>query len=193
MSNACPQISTSTGTSPYVVATRDSGVFQINLKRQNAEKYQAREDRLRVCQFCLARLNWNEFVQHRHIASKRNEIVGSFTLQEYYRRFDKTYVEELPLHTEKKAPLNDYTHDFKKISAVIKVKRNYCCDKCGVNLSLHKRFLHAHHKNGQQNDNEESNIEILCIEHHAEKYSHGHMKGLPEYKQYMLLKSNKNI
>src|SRR5438105_4185565 len=39
----------------YVVSTRESGIFQINLKAQTSSRFEAREERLRVCQFCLAK------------------------------------------------------------------------------------------------------------------------------------------
>ncbi len=173
----------------YVVATRDSGVFQINLKAQNAVNYQTREERLRVCQYCLGKLNWDDFVLHRQVAHHRNRIVQSFTLQEYFKLYGKTFVEEMPNHTEQTAPLNDYTRDFKEIAERIKIRRNYRCDECGIDLSAHKKFLHAHHKNGIQSDNRESNIGIFCIEHHAEQFSHGHMKSLPDYREFMRLKT----
>jgi hypothetical protein len=90
-------------------------------------------------------------------------------------------------HTDQTAPENEYTPQFKEISENIKRKRNYRCDKCKVDLSDFRNFLHAHHKNGIQSDDRESNIAILCILHHAEQPYHAHMKQLPEYKKFLQL------
>src|ERR1700692_1143337 len=37
----------------YVVATRDTGVFQINLKSYNSSAFEKSDKALRVCQLCL--------------------------------------------------------------------------------------------------------------------------------------------
>src|SRR5262249_42032075 len=44
----------------YVVATRETGEFQINLMHHN--RYEQSDRRLNVCQNCLAKLNWNNFL-----------------------------------------------------------------------------------------------------------------------------------
>jgi len=64
-----------------------------------------------------------------------------------------------------------------------KWRRGYRCDnkKCRINLTNHRKFLHAHHINGQKSDNSPDNIKLLCIKCHAEEYLHGHLKSLPEY------------
>jgi hypothetical protein len=172
----------------YVVATRDTGVFQIKLMGLNATRYTTSDKSLQVCQNCLIKLNWNEFVIYRYIQARRAEIVSSFTLVSYFEKYGKTFVGGMPSHTEQTAPENTYTADFAKVAEVIKKKRGYRCGKCGIDLSLWKQYLHAHHKNGMQYNNRESNIEILCIEHHAEEPFHGHMKGAA-YKEFLRLKA----
>src|SRR6185437_13545466 len=44
----------------YVVATRDTGEFQVNLTRNGALRQS--DERLTVCQFCLGQLNWENFI-----------------------------------------------------------------------------------------------------------------------------------
>jgi hypothetical protein len=170
----------------YVVATRDTGDFQINLMRNN--RYQQSDQRLNVCQFCLGKLNWNNFNHHRRHKNQRATFVSAFTLAKYFSIYPKTFVLEMPQHTETTAPRNDYTPDFSKIAENIKRMRNYRCESCAVNLSGHKKFLHAHHKNGIQYDNRETNIEILCIQHHAEQPYHMHMKRHPDFWEFMRLR-----
>jgi hypothetical protein len=174
----------------YVVATRDSGIFHVNLKPKNSPLYEKSEKKLRVCQNCLDKINWDDFVLKRHIEHRRNEIVQAFTLQNYFQAYGKTFINEMPMHTDATSPENTYTKQFKQIAETIKRKRKYRCDKCGGDFSQYKKYLHAHHIDGNQADDSERNIAILCIGDHAEQPYHGHMKQLPEYKEFMRLKKS---
>ena len=177
----------------YVVATRDTGLFTINLKAQGSQRYVQSDRRLSVCQYCLGRLDWDGFSRFRYqrdrnrSRNQRREIVSLFSLERYFAKFGKTFIGAMPPHTEETAPLNDYNEDFAKVAERIKRKRGYCCDNCRVNLENHRRFLHAHHKNGIQSDDRDDNIAILCILHHAEQPNHDHMKQLPEYREFCRL------
>lgn len=170
----------------YVVATRDTGEFRINLMRNNY--YHERDERLRVCQFCLGRLNWDNFTIRRQRANERRTIVSAFTLARYFTLYPKTFIREMPQHTEQTAPRNNYTADFPQISERIKRMRRYQCEECNIDLSGQRRYLHAHHRNGIQYDNSDGNIAILCIEHHAEQPYHSHMKKHPDYWEFLRLK-----
>jgi hypothetical protein len=170
----------------YVVATRDTGEFQINLMRNN--RYEQSDQRLSVCQFCLGKLNWDNFSLHRRQKEQRAKFVSAFTLTRYFLIYPKTFILEMPQHTEATSPKNDYTPDFRKLADGIKRMRNFRCEACAINLSNHKKFLHAHHKNGIQYDNRDSNIAILCIQHHAEQPYHTHMKRHPDFWEFMHLK-----
>jgi hypothetical protein len=113
--------------------------------------------------------------------------VASFKLQEFYDQYGKTYIAESPKHTDESGPLNDYDANFPLIAQRIKERRGYRCGKCGADFSKHKKFLHAHHINGQKYDNREDNIELLCVAQHAKEPYHGHVKSLATYKEYSLL------
>lgn len=169
----------------YVVATRDSGLFQINLKTHNASSFRKSDEPLRVCQFCLSHLNWNSFKQARRSRTERHTAVAGFQLSDFFSVYPKSAISSEPKHDAISAPLNDYGPEFKIVADRIKLARGYRCDQCGVDLSHNKRFLHAHHRNGLQFDNADSNIVLLCIADHAEQYNHGHVKGTQDYKEYM--------
>jgi hypothetical protein len=167
----------------YVVATRDTGIFQINLMSE-AGKFEKADRQLNVCQFCLGTINWQDFVEHRKYKERRAEIVSSFKLQMFFTRYGKTFISESPKYTEETGPLNDYDKNFQMIAQKIKEKRGYRCAKCGSDLSNYKKYLHAHHVNGLKYDNSESNIELLCIGEHARQPYHIHVKWMSEYKEF---------
>jgi hypothetical protein len=171
----------------YVVATRETGEFRINLMR-NDGSHQESDEQLNVCQFCLGRLNWDNFTVRRQHKRERQTVVRTFTLARYFSVYPKTFIQLMPQHTEQTAPHNKYTRDFPQIAEGIKRKRDYRCEACNVDLSGQRRFLHAHHKNGIQNDNREDNIEVLCIEHHAQRPYHSHMKQHPDFWLFLRLK-----
>lgn len=173
----------------YVVATRDTGIFQINLVGEFNSK-EKRDQALNVCQYCLSAINWDEFVARRKYAEERKKIVAAFKLTNFYDLFGKTFIVEEPKHTDETAPLDVYDKNFNAIARKIKEKRGYRCGKCGCDFSNNKRFLHAHHINGVKSDNSEENIELLCIAEHARQAYHGHMNNLAslaEYHEYLRL------
>lgn len=168
----------------YVVATREDGSFELNISAKGIKGFDHRTERLNVCQFCLGKLGWQGF-DHSLSQTKRRAIVDGFTLKIFFNVYGKSLVINNPLHTANTAPLNTYTDDFKIVSDRIKKDRGYRCEQCKIDLSNHRQFLHAHHMNGQKSDNSPSNIKVVCIRCHAEEYSHGHLKALPEYKMFI--------
>jgi hypothetical protein len=168
----------------YVVATRDTGVFQINLKSYNSSAFEKSDKSLNVCQLCLAKLNWEGFRQLGGDRSRRRGSVANFKLQNFFKVYPQNVMSYEPKHDEIGAPLNDYGPEFRLVADRLKRERGYRCDECGDDLSELKRFLHAHHKNGQQYDNSDANIAILCVIDHAEQYNHGHVKHTANYREY---------
>jgi hypothetical protein len=174
----------------YVVATRDTGVFQINLKSYGSPEYEKSDRPLRVCQLCLAKLDWMGFRAIGGDRSRKRGVVAEFKLAKFFEVYPQHIIAYEPRHDAHGAPLNDYGPEFKIVADRIKRERNYKCDDCGADLSKLQRFLHAHHINGLQYDNSDGNIAILCVRDHAEQYNHGHVKLTPDYREYVrLLKS----
>jgi hypothetical protein len=168
----------------YVVATRDTGVFQINLMPMSG-KFERHEKSLNVCQFCLSAINWNNFVQERRIKARRHKIVSDFRLNSYFERYGKTFVANTPGYTDETGPLNDYDRNFELIAKRIKQKRGYTCGRCGADMTEYKKYLHAHHINGLKYDNRDENLELLCVGVHAEASYHGHLKATTAYKEFL--------
>jgi hypothetical protein len=168
----------------YVVATREDGLFALNISAKDVKGFNHRTEKLNVCQYCLGKLAWQGF-DHSLPRPKRAEIVAAFTPKTFFDAYGKSLVVHSPLHTADTAPLNTYTDDFKAVSDRLKKERGYRCDQCKIDLSMHRQFLNAHHINGQKSDNSPSNIKVVCIRCHAEEYLHGQLKSLPEYKKFI--------
>lgn len=168
----------------YVVATREDGLFELNIRAADSSRYRGQTHRLRVCQFCLGKIHWDGFEYKIPTVHKR-KIVGEFTLSRFFERYKKTLVVFTPAYDASTAPLNEYTADFKFVADRIKQERGHRCDECSINLSNSPRYLHAHHRNGIRSDNRDSNIGILCIGCHAKQPGHAHMKALPEYQEFV--------
>ena len=99
-----------------------------------------------------------------------------------------------PNYTNYTSPLNDYSNNFNDISKKLKEKLGWKCQSCGFILNNNgmKQYLHAHHINGQKNDNREENLKIICLKCHAEEDGHGHMKNEKYWEFIQIKKTFKN-
>jgi len=171
----------------YVVSTRVDGRFAMNL----IDGARSRRElvALKVCQNCLELLSLDGFSIDGWKRSRRLEYVSAFQLEEFFRRFPRSLHVEVPTYNADDAPLNNYTPDFPEVSRRAKQAAGYRCQRptCGHDLSspAFRKFLHVHHRNGQKSDNSLANLEVLCIRCHAEAEGHGHMRSLPEYREFM--------
>jgi hypothetical protein len=171
----------------YVVATRDTGLFQINLKAYNSSTYHKSDKALKVCQLCLNKLDWNGFKQLGGDRIRKRALVSDFRLATFFEIYPQVVMRHEPKHDAIGAPINDYGPEFRLVADRLKRQRGYKCDHCGADLSMRRRFLHAHHKNGQQHDSSDDNIAILCILDHAKQYNHGHVRNTADYREYCRL------
>lgn len=65
--------------------------------------------------------------------------------------------------------LKGYLWKWSKISKEYREKQNYTCEICGFHAdsNVAKQFIQVHHKDGDKKNNEESNLQCLCIECHS--------------------------
>ena len=167
----------------YVVANSDSGEFQVNIIDSGI---QSQTVRLNVCQNCLDKIHWQGFDIQKVARTKRLQLVSQFALVDFFKAYPRDLISVKPSHTSDTAPLNDYTVDWPNISKSIKIKHGYQCETCNVVLrNSESKYLHVHHRNGQKNDNRDSNLAVMCVACHAEQPMHGHMKFTPDYKAFI--------
>lgn len=65
--------------------------------------------------------------------------------------------------------LKGYLPKWSKISKEYREKQYYTCEICGFHADnkIDKQFIQVHHKDGDKKNNEESNLQCLCIECHS--------------------------
>ena len=162
----------------YRMASRGDGLFHYTITRDRQVLRQYSGDqgaRLAFCRNCL-------------------EIYNLRFNQRGTRPFDlRRFIETNELHGD--APMrqidlddvpNVYADDWAEIARRTKEARNHLCEDCGIDLSSPdlRRFLHAHHIDGQMNNNVVANIRVLCIACHSMQPFHAHIRNDRSYGQF---------
>ena len=152
----------------YVVSTRNDGFFLVTAS--NGHVSETSYQKLKICKNCLRRLNYRSY---KNVSYNRQiGIYNNFTLEEFFSVEDGNYrfFGTLPRKTEKDAPVNEYTSDWKEISNRLRRLHNWKCEKCGKDCSEKHGDLHVHHINGIKSDNNYSNLMVLCTECHIKEH-----------------------
>lgn len=72
-----------------------------------------------------------------------------------------------------------YTRDWETISRAYREKKNYTCERCGLEITdtYDRQYVHVHHKDGNKLNNNENNLQCLCLYCHAHVDDH-HLQRL---------------
>jgi len=137
--------------------------------------------KLRVCQGCLERLNYQGFLLKD--TNSRTRFVMNFNLNEFLNHYEPFFIDQKYYKANNLKQNGNYTIDHAKIRENLLLLTNYTCQgselksgKCDVQLKDHPEWLHMHHINGQSGDNNNQNIKILCISCHQRQPLHGKLK-----------------
>lgn len=164
----------------YVASINVNGKFKVNLIHGNSWIEKEKEVKLNVCKNCLTALNYKGYRQSYGI---KQTIYNTFSIDEFFQLYKKQTVKK-PKHTNITAPINNYTKDFDTIANELKSKKRHTCESCFKDLSQDKKFLHVHHIDGIKSNNSITNLKVVCIGCHADEPGHGHMKLLPDFREY---------
>lgn len=70
---------------------------------------------------------------------------------------------------QKDVDIFGYTRDWEDISRTYREKHNYICEHCSLEITdgYDRQYIHVHHKDKNKLNNNESNLQCLCIYCHA--------------------------
>ena len=164
----------------YVVTHNTDGMFTVN-KIQGEKILQEMIDiEMRVCKNCLRRITYKGYPINKEKIYREFDIKGYFDIY-------STEIRDLPKHTEHTAPIDKYSDHMSEISKRFREEAEWRCNKCNYDCSHvdMRKFLHAHHIDGNKGNNSWSNLEALCILCHSLVPGHDWLKNNPDYNQFL--------
>lgn len=71
---------------------------------------------------------------------------------------------------EQEVDIFGYTRDWDEISRNYREKHGYTCEKCGLKIDnlFDRQYIHCHHKDANKLNNNESNLQCLCLRCHSQ-------------------------
>lgn len=152
----------------YVVTNDLSGMFSIAGEDKDTRQHIDGKTELNVCKLCLQHLNYQGYQN-----KSKAVIFKTFNLADFFDTYSSFFKIE-PSGIADSANVG-YSNDWSEISKTLKKKKLYICQQCTLDLSLQQRLLHVHHINGVKNDNNQSNLKVLCADCHRKQPDHAHM------------------
>jgi hypothetical protein len=153
----------------YRAVVNITGDFEVFGLSKNHNREREGKARLQVCMNCLKHLNYKGYLTDR---SRQREIIKNFNLKDFFAE-NSTLFRYLPTaFTERKS---DYTDDWKSVSQAYRRSQKFTCESCRVDLNHHKHLLHTHHRDGNKQNNHNSNLMALCADCHRKQPLHDHM------------------
>jgi hypothetical protein len=163
----------------YRISSRNDGRFDYTLIRNNREFRTYNGDSgasLSLCGNC----------QRLYDEAYNRDGKNPFDLPEFLKGERFSGMDPRQYRYDMDDVLNIYREDWPEIANRIKRSREWRCEECGIVLSGNlKRFLHAHHLDGQLHNNVVANIKVLCIRCHADQPLHGHIRTHRDYSEFM--------
>ncbi len=158
----------------YILTRRTDGKFKISNQYGGHFLYE-----LSACKYCLGNMGY----------STSDYSAKNFDISKFLNTYNENSKITIPRYTDSDEVNDNYTSEFTVIAKRIKHRSNYTCSKCGQILQdrAHRKFLHVHHINGVKQDNDLSNLSVLCIRCHTEQFQHSHLKNSPQFKEYCKL------
>lgn len=150
----------------YVATNRLDGLFPIEDASELGGKPRMGEARLRVCKYCLQRLNYKNSTDY----AARQKNFETFSFTEFFSHYS-TCFKYMPTGLDEAANVG-YTPDWPELSKEIREAVGYLCDQCGIDLSKHRKLCDVHHVNGVKSDNRRENLRVLCKDCHRKQPMH---------------------
>jgi hypothetical protein len=155
----------------YKATNNLQGMFQVyGTSHINGQSVEG-EAALKVCMLCLKFLNYKGYKSN---ARASKQIHSSFDIAQFLSHYSTIFsaMPERANFIEK----GGYADNWAEVSAAYRQSKAYCCEQCSVDLSSNKQLLHAHHINGNKQDNRDQNLMALCIDCHRKQPMHDYMR-----------------
>jgi len=154
----------------YRIKNDISGKFSISGFDSETNTPKEGIARLKVCRNCLGFIDYKGYQN----GSDRSFIFDNFSLDDFFTRYQSDFKHKPKRYAGKD---NDavYPADWGKTSKKYRESVNWKCESCGKNFCKNRGLLHTHHRNGVKSDSSRANLQVLCIECHANQPGHEHM------------------
>jgi 5-methylcytosine-specific restriction endonuclease McrA len=153
----------------YIATTDVSGDFQLTGTSDFTSEVKG-VGRLYVCQNCLNMLNFKQCKVERSARRLRE----TFALAEFFETYSSCF-KHLPARTRVEAGASTYAPNWKEISDNLRARSGWKCSDCRVDLTAYKHLLHVHHVDGNKNNNQDGNLQVLCKACHRLQPLHDHL------------------
>lgn len=112
----------------------------------------------------------------------------NMTSYEFAELLRRTWQTSQVSNRQVEVDVNGYTRDWQAISQQFRKRHNYTCERCGVKVMgfMESEFIQTHHRNGDKTNNDESNLECLCIKCHSEIDTTHHNNFSTPAQQYLI-------
>lgn len=151
----------------YVVTQKLDGLFKVDIIDRLSGNYIIKDEykKMHVCKVCIKNL------QEKYTNDETIIFPPNFSLRKFIEKHNTRHTKK-PKHTPETLPENVYTDDWEKVSKQKRELANWTCSKCNKSFVNNKSQLHVHHKNGIRNDNNGSNLAVLCKKCHSQEPGH---------------------
>ncbi len=160
----------------YVVTQRHDGLFPVISTEPDTKSKHEFETRLHVCKNCLDALAYNNYSRHSGLEEKRKHV-RLFNIDEFFSTYS-TFFARVPGRRDFEVRAADvgYVQNWARISHEFRSSQNWTCEQCSVSLSSFHSLLHAHHVDGNPQNNNRRNLQALCALCHALQPYHSQMR-----------------
>lgn len=155
----------------YKATNNLQGMFQVYGTSLDTSQSVEGEAALKVCMNCLKFLNYKGYKSNSKISK---QVHSDFDIAQFLSHYSTMFsaMPERANFIEK----GGYADNWAEVSATYRQSKAYCCEQCSVDLSSNKQLLHAHHINGNKQDNRDQNLMALCIDCHRKQPMHDYMR-----------------
>lgn len=177
----------------YVATVDSDGNFRVvpwnSETRTRGDEMPAK---LAPCQNCLRLLNYDGFQDKTR--QQKMSLLSDFDIQKFFKNYEPIF-RCLPLYNPDNFPAGNYTADWASISETVRIRYEWKCQECSVDLSDHRHLLHVHHKDGIRGNNKSSNLKPLCCVCHQKQPHHQRMNITQEHQRLIkgLVDNNRSI